>query len=143
MHKRTLNERQTSVKQASNEYCIIQNPACSTAWQALHGCSVLENGGLGLRFEIQAGARPLPAFVIRHEDVLHAYLNQCPHVAMEMDWQAGQFFDAEQRTLMCATHGARFEPSTGQCVDGPCLGQSLTRIALREHNGTHYAAHLA
>lgn len=31
---------------------------------------------------------------------------------------------------MCHAHGARFEPDTGLCVQGPCRGQYLQRVNL-------------
>jgi hypothetical protein len=33
------------------------------------------------------------AFAIRYKGVVYAYLNRCSHVPMEMDYQAGRFFD--------------------------------------------------
>jgi nitrite reductase/ring-hydroxylating ferredoxin subunit len=31
---------------------------------------------------------------------------------------------------MCANHGAVFEPPTGECVWGPCVGASLQSVPL-------------
>jgi len=31
---------------------------------------------------------------------------------------------------MCGKHGALFELGTGQCLEGPCKGRSLTPVAL-------------
>lgn len=86
--------------------------------------------GFGLRYQVPRGAAEaeLSAFVIKFEDRLHAYENRCPHLGIELDWVPGQFFDDEQALLVCSTHGARFKPDTGQCVSGPCVGQSLTRL---------------
>jgi nitrite reductase/ring-hydroxylating ferredoxin subunit len=105
-------------------------------WQALPDADMLEDGGSGLRFEVQG----LPAFAVKHHGQVHAYLNQCAHVAMEMDWQAGQFFDFDAQYLMCATHGALYEPSTGLCVAGPCVGKQLKPIALQYYDHTLYAS---
>ena len=65
---------------------------------------------------------------------MHAYLNRCTHVAMEMDWQPNRFFDDTGRWLLCATHGAVYEPDTGACAGGPCRG-GLVKIALSERDG--------
>ena len=31
---------------------------------------------------------------------------------------------------MCGKQGALFNPGTGECIDGPCVGQSLKPIKL-------------
>ncbi len=61
---------------------------------------------------------------------VYAYVNRCPHQGTELDWVPGQVFDHQQRFLICATHGALFEPSSGRCVAGPCKGTRLTPIPL-------------
>ena len=61
---------------------------------------------------------------------LVAYLNQCPHTGVNLNWQPNQCFDQEQRYLACSLHGALFQPEDGFCVYGPCRGQSLVSVAL-------------
>ena len=34
--------------------------------------------------------------------------------------------------LVCAAHGALYEPDTGRCVAGPCLGARLVGLRVRE-----------
>ncbi|NJM43938.1 MAG: Rieske 2Fe-2S domain-containing protein, partial [Brachymonas sp.] len=58
----------------------------------------------------------------------------CTHVAMEMDWQPGQFFDDTGAWLLCSTHGAAYKPDTGECGGGPCRG-GLVKITLLERDG--------
>jgi nitrite reductase/ring-hydroxylating ferredoxin subunit len=50
---------------------------------------------------------------------------------MTLDWVENQFFTEDGRFLICATHGALYEPDTGLCVDGPPCGQMLLRVPLR------------
>lgn len=109
------------------------------AWQALPAVASLQDGGEGVRFDLKHGAMSLPAFAVKYDGKAYAYLNQCAHIAMEMDWQPGQFFDFDQRFIMCATHAALYEPSTGLCIGGPCIGKRLKPVALRLDNGTYYA----
>jgi len=73
-------------------------------------------------------------FAIRHAGAIHVYRNRCPHAGSPLDWEPGRFFDDEGRTLLCHTHGARFDPSTGACLAGPC-SEGLTPLPfmLREH----------
>ena len=85
-----------------------------------------------------AGPRPHfepTGFVIRFSGLVHGYVNRCPHAGTELDWQPGEFFEEAQLYLVCSTHGALFEPSTGFCVAGPCRGASLSKLPVREEEG--------
>lgn len=95
----------------------------------------LVDGGKGVRFEVARGGRQYPAFAVRYQGQVYAYLNSCAHVAVEMDWMDGEFFDYSKLYLICATHGATYEPETGLCVQGPCAGARLTRVAVIESDG--------
>jgi phosphoglycolate phosphatase len=105
----------------------------SAAWLDICAAQDLAEGGLGHRFDIPALQET--GFVVRTQGLARAFLNRCQHVAIELDWQPGQFFDAEGRYLVCSTHGALYEPDSGLCIGGPCRGQRLTAIAVREQDG--------
>jgi nitrite reductase/ring-hydroxylating ferredoxin subunit len=94
--------------------------------------SDLEDGGPGIRFVVSLAAGPLPAFAIRHRGAVHAYLNVCAHQELELDWVPGAFFDAAGTMLVCAAHGAVYEPDTGRCVAGPCTGEFLVKLPVHE-----------
>lgn len=104
--------------------------------QALPLCpsADLQEGGLAVPFDVVYHGQHCRAFAIRFEGRVHAYLNRCAHVPMEMDYQQNRFFDDSGRWLMCATHGATYAPDTGTCVGGPCRG-GLVKIALTESEG--------
>lgn len=74
-------------------------------------------------------------FVVRWENQLKAYLNSCPHIGMPLDWTPDKFFAADDRHLICATHGALFLPEDGLCVVGPCYGESLEKIEIAVEDG--------
>ena len=95
----------------------------------------LEEGGRGVRFEFVHGGHTHSAFVVRFDGVARAYLNQCAHVAIELDWQPGVFFDADGLYLMCSTHGALYDAATGVCAGGPCNGRGLRQVPVRETDG--------
>lgn len=97
--------------------------------------SELEERGKGVRFPVTAGGEDAVAFAVRHHNVVHAYLNRCAHVSMELDWLEGEFFESSGLYLMCATHGAVYEPETGKCAGGPCRGGRLYKILVEESNG--------
>ena len=67
--------------------------------------SALENGGMGVRFKVQTAAGDAPAFVVRFDGAVYAYINRCAHVPVEMDWTDGAFFDYSKLYLICSTHG--------------------------------------
>ncbi len=97
--------------------------------------AALENGGKGVRFPLPALGQHVTGFAVRFHDHAYAYVNQCAHVSVELDWNEGDFFTAQQDYLICSTHGAHYRPDNGFCVMGPCKGKSLKPIALIEQNG--------
>ena len=100
--------------------------------------AALADSGRGVRFEVEYFGRPAPAFAVRYRGRVHAYLNRCAHVAMELDWQEGVFFDAEGRDLLCSTHGATYDSQSGRCVGGPCNRTPLVKLRVDERNGKVY-----
>ncbi len=101
---------------------------------ALCNSSDLQEGGRAVSFDLVYGGQTCRAFAVRFESRVHAYLNRCTHVAMELDWQPDRFFDDTGRWLLCASHGAAYRPDTGDCAGGPCRG-GLIRIELSEAQG--------
>lgn len=73
--------------------------------------------------------------VHRRGDAVYAWLNICPHAGRRLDWAPGQFLTSKQGHLVCAVHGASFEPDTGLCVAGPCRGQSLRAVQVFVQDG--------
>ena len=98
----------------------------------------LPEEGRGVRFEVEYFGEPVPAFAIRKNGKAYGYLNRCGHVAMELDWQEGVFFDADGRDLLCSTHGAVYEARSGRCLGGPCNGTPLVKLRLEERDGQVY-----
>jgi nitrite reductase/ring-hydroxylating ferredoxin subunit len=100
--------------------------------------SALADSGSGVRFEVEYFGEAAPAFAIRCQGRVHAYLNRCAHVAMELDWQEGVFFDSAGRDLLCSTHGATYDASSGRCIGGPCGGSPLVKLLVEERDGMVY-----
>jgi nitrite reductase/ring-hydroxylating ferredoxin subunit len=111
-------------------------------WVLIGAASDIVERGAGMRFPVREryGRQDaqLTGFVVRFEGQLYAYLNQCAHVATELDWIPGQFFESSGLYLMCATHGAIYLPENGTCTGGPCRGARLRQIDIREHQGSVY-----
>ena len=104
--------------------------------QAICKSSDIESGGKGVIFQVEIDGAQFPAFVIRHDGIAYAYLNQCAHLHLELDWERGEFFDIDAEYIICANHGALFEPFSGKCINGPCFGASLVQIQLAERDET-------
>jgi nitrite reductase/ring-hydroxylating ferredoxin subunit len=77
----------------------------------------------------------LDAFLINYQGTFHAYVNRCRHMTTPLDFVRYQFFTEDGRHLICLTHGALYEPSSGLCVDGPCKGLSLYRLPVLVERG--------
>ena len=95
----------------------------------------LESSGLAVRFKIKDRQRVRSAFVIRFQGSVYAYLNECAHREMELDWNPGDVFDADGEHLICATHGAIYNPIDGACHGGPCNGAGLLPLNIIERDG--------
>jgi nitrite reductase/ring-hydroxylating ferredoxin subunit len=92
-------------------------PAEVQAQAALRGaaCYVAPNG------EVYLVVHDAGAYVV--------FMNRCPHRQLPLDSGGRVFFTADRQWLICANHGAKFEPQTGVCVSGPCAGKRLQRVA--------------
>lgn len=76
----------------------------------------------------------LEVVVVRKGGAVSAFENRCPHRGVSLDWAPDRFWSDDGSHLQCATHGALFEPNTGACVAGPCVGRGLARLALVERD---------
>ncbi len=106
--------------------------------QRLCASAELAERGDALAFEVLEYRRPVRAFALRFEGRVVAYLNRCAHTPVEMDWQEGKFLDLDREHILCAIHGAAYQPATGRCVGGPCVGSRLTAIEVQERDGQVY-----
>jgi nitrite reductase/ring-hydroxylating ferredoxin subunit len=86
--------------------------------------------GTTKKFIFKPGGQAVEAFVVNFEGTHYAYLNRCRHIALTLDWVDNRFFTEDGRYIICANHGATYEPKTGECVWGPCLGAYLKPVAL-------------
>ncbi len=57
--------------------------------------------------------------VLREQDRVFAYHNECPHAGRPLDFAPGRFL-VSRGSLICAVHGATFRVSNGACIGGPC-----------------------
>lgn len=98
----------------------------------------LAESGKGVRFNVQRLGREVPAFAIRFDGRVYAYLNECGHLPAELDWQPGEFFDHSKLYLICSVHGALYAPESGKCLGGRCHGNGLKPLPVEERDGAIY-----
>jgi nitrite reductase/ring-hydroxylating ferredoxin subunit len=98
----------------------------------------LAERGQAVVFDVLSYRQPARAFALRFDGRVVAYLNRCVHVPAEMDWQPGEFLDADRAFIVCSMHGATYEPATGRCVGGPCGRGRLSAIDVTERDGRVY-----
>jgi nitrite reductase/ring-hydroxylating ferredoxin subunit len=107
--------------------------------QTCKGRVVAEAGeladGTTKKFELNCGRRCVEGILVQYKGKLYSYVNRCCHVSMPMDWVDNQFFTEDRRYLICATHGATYEPTTGECVWGPCYGGCLQSVPIEIIDG--------
>jgi nitrite reductase/ring-hydroxylating ferredoxin subunit len=49
-------------------------------------------------------------------------------VAFDLDMGTGEFWSRKLGRIYCRTHGACYEPRTGVCDRGPCVGKALEKL---------------
>ncbi len=79
-------------------------------------------------FTLSAKRKERRVFIVKKDAQVFAYENKCPHAGINLEWQDNQFLDTEEQRIQCSVHGALFEIQSGQCVSGPCNGESLTSL---------------
>ena len=123
--RRDWQERQQNIW----DLAMSQEPARGTEFVVVLRRGELPEGQTK-KFWLQCGGREVEGFVVHQGGEHHAFVNQCRHVPMTMDWIENRFLTEDKCFIQCATHGALFEPKTGLCVDGPPAGKSLLRIPI-------------
>ena len=84
--------------------------------------------------QIQHQGRPVWLIVTRQSGRIRAWFNVCPHQGRSLNYAPDRFLTDPNGQLVCAAHGAVFEPENGVCTNGPCLGAALKAIETVEHN---------
>jgi nitrite reductase/ring-hydroxylating ferredoxin subunit len=94
----------------------------------------IEDGGFA---EVEASLDGDAESLILHRSgaSVRAWLNVCPHAGRRLDWAPGKFLKSKEGHLICAAHGASFELQRGDCIAGPCRGDSLRAVAVEVRDG--------
>jgi nitrite reductase/ring-hydroxylating ferredoxin subunit len=87
--------------------------------------------GVSAKFPLSWRGAKTEGFVVNFDGRYHAYVNRCAHAGTPLDWWPNEFFTDDGRMLVCASHGALYEPDSGRCAGGPCSGGSLWPLVVR------------
>lgn len=86
-------------------------------------------------FVVGEGDWPLRGLLVRTRAAVHAYVNRCPHAQHPLNLHPHDFLTPDASLIVCNSHGALFEKSTGYCVAGPCAGLALMAIPVQVEAG--------
>ena len=75
-------------------------------------------------------------FAVRRGDRAFVYRNRCPHAGAPLNWMPDRFLNRDKTLIICTAHGALFRIESGECVAGPCAGDSLQGIPCEIRDGT-------
>ena len=73
----------------------------------------------------------MSVIVARVEEGWRAYWNVCRHIPIPLDAGLGALPDG----LVCVSHGARYRLEDGHCTEGPCRGEALWELKVRQVDG--------
>jgi len=91
--------------------------------------------GTTKKFNLRCQGKTVEGLLACYDGKLYAYVNRCCHFPLTMDWMGNHFFSEDKRYFICANHGATYEPATGECIWGPCYGDSLLSIPIQISGG--------
>jgi nitrite reductase/ring-hydroxylating ferredoxin subunit len=61
-----------------------------------------------------------------------AYKNECRHRVLPLDLGGPSPMSDDGKRLLCHQHGALYSLDDGRCVLGPCTGESLIALPVRQ-----------
>jgi nitrite reductase/ring-hydroxylating ferredoxin subunit len=93
-------------------------------------------GGTTLKFRFPRQGRTVDGFLACFKGKFVAYENVCRHLPLTLDYGDNRFFTDDGRHFACQTHAAIYEPRSGLCVRGPCLGARLMRLPIKVLQGS-------
>ena len=91
--------------------------------------------GAAKEYRFGFGPAAFRMFVARKDGGVFGYINSCPHSHAPLNHYPDTFFDDSGQYLLCMQHFAVFTPKDGMCVEGPCEGQALEKLAIEVRDG--------
>ncbi|MBI1823747.1 MAG: Rieske (2Fe-2S) protein [Nitrospirae bacterium] len=90
------------------------------------------------KFTFDLNEKKCEGFVINEKGHYYGYINRCRHMGITLDWDTNEFYTPGKSELICKTHGATYQPETGECTGGPCKGKSLFPLPLSIRSNSIY-----
>jgi nitrite reductase/ring-hydroxylating ferredoxin subunit len=79
-------------------------------------------------FKLGEGEWPLRGLLVRNGESVRGFVNRCPHAGHQLSFRPDRFLTPDKQLILCQSHGALFDKTTGVCVGGPCVGEALTPV---------------
>ena len=91
--------------------------------------------GAARNFVLQIGEAYFHGFAVRLGEEVRGYVDRCPHAGLPLAQTLDEYLTPSGDLIACSWHGALFDPETGACVGGPCVGARLTPWPLEVRGG--------
>ena len=62
-----------------------------------------------VKFNFLTNGEKMTGFALLFDGSYYVYKNQCQHLPVELDWEENEFFDEDNKFIVCATHGANYK----------------------------------
>lgn len=99
-------------------------------------CRLAEIADPGTKgFSLPGAQIPDEYFLVHWFGQVYAYRNVCPHAARFLNFKPDSFLTRDRTLIICAGHGALFEPKDGRCIAGPCVGMALESLPAAVEDG--------
>lgn len=103
--------------------------------ERLQLCTVEEiDPDTGKEVEITVNGERHYLMMLRRDDRVFAYHNECPHQGRALNYAIDRFLLKEERVI-CPHHGATFAIEDGRCLGGACRGVGLRSVAVEVREG--------
>jgi len=103
-------------------------------WRPLIAEDEIPEGGF--TFSYRAGPTTETGILLRTAAGVRAWRNVCRHLSVPLDHgDPGRFLTTDRAHLVCAQHGALYQPEDGVCVAGPCRGAGLRPLPIEVRRG--------
>jgi nitrite reductase/ring-hydroxylating ferredoxin subunit len=104
--------------------------------EVLCALSDLEDPGSKAFIVLFEDGEEVEIFVLRKGDRAFAYVNDCPHQRLPLNWKTDKFLTLDRSRILCVMHAATFGIETGEMLSGPvCPDRWLVRVPVTVEDG--------
>ena len=98
-------------------------------------CPLAEVGSAGKEVLLDMQGKRCYLMLFEQAGEILAYHNVCPHQGRNLNYAPDRFLFDPKGQLVCPHHGALFDIGSGICLQGPCQGAALRKVAVRIEEG--------